>query len=61
MIEWHHNYEASTWELYVDGSFKDRIKVEYSLISSCDFYYRGDLLWMDLDAAKKELEDFYAS
>lgn len=61
MIEWYFNENASAWELYVDGSFKDRIWVEYSLVSSCDFYYRGGLLWMNLDTAKKELEDFYAS
>ena len=32
--------------------------IEWHLVS---VFYTEDLLWMDLDSAKKELEDFYAS
>lgn len=41
MIEWLYNPNANSWELYVDEVFKDHIKVQYSLVASCNFFFRG--------------------
>lgn len=60
MIEWLYNPNANSWELYMDEVFKDHIKVQYSLVASCNFYSRGQFMWADLDVAKKEMESWYA-
>lgn len=59
LIEWQYNDNANSWELYVDGVFKDHIKVYYSLTDSYNFFFRGQFIWSDLEVAKKEMEGWY--